>query len=253
MAPPTILTHKSAFLTAQTLHLSQTLNPSPAWRASNDGSEHMLSDKAVDEALYRLNHALRQHAQRVYALQATRNVAEQIEGLFLNTEDPIPRDSDAEDDDVSGYRLDGGDVGEKGLREGIDLTTDPSIAGLPPTWATHRPSEAEAHPVEARRYTDLQAQLISLSGRRAATKARVERLRHMDGLLAPFQAGVQENLVTRNGEVEQELERMRVLLIRVAGRVEQLPGTEMMEGEPTEIDDLEEMERTKVASLLHRF
>lgn len=33
---------------------------------------------------------------------------------------------------------------------------------------------------------------------------------------------VQENLVTKNGEMEAELQRMRVLLARVGGRVEKL-------------------------------
>ena len=47
----------------------------------------------------------------------------------------------------------------------------------------------------------------------------------MKGLLAPFEEAaetVQENLVTRNGEVEAEMQRMRMLLARVGGRVGQL-------------------------------
>ena len=36
-------------------------------------------------------------------------------------------------------------------------------------------------------------------------------------------ARLQPNLVTRNGEIEKELERMRVLLVRVAGRIARLP------------------------------
>lgn len=86
MAPPTILAHKSAFLTAQTLRLSQSLAPSGAWRAANGGADDAASlpDRAVDDALYRLNHALQQHFRRVYPPQATRHVAEQIDGLFLD-------------------------------------------------------------------------------------------------------------------------------------------------------------------------
>lgn len=47
-------------------------------------------------------------------------------------------------------------------------------------------------------------------------------------MMDPFRAGedgsgVQENLVTRNGELEKELERMRMLLVRVGGRVGTLP------------------------------
>lgn len=82
----------------------------------------------------------------------------------------------------------------------------------------------------------------------------------MKGLLGPFNGNVQENLVTRNGEVEKELERMRVLLVRVAGRVAQLPEAEHsleMEGlatddgaEDTVMEDLEEVERGKIQKLL---
>ena len=78
-------------------------------------------------------------------------------------------------------------------------------------------------------------------------RERVARLRRMRDLLAPFSATgndadgedkgeeqdndddndegarIQPNLVTRNGEIEKELERMRFLLVRVAGRVARLP------------------------------
>ena len=40
---------------------------------------------------------------------------------------------------------------------------------------------------------------------------------------ARARARIQPNLVTRNGEIEKELERMRFLLVRVAGRVARLP------------------------------
>jgi hypothetical protein len=46
--------------------------------------------------------------------------------------------------------------------------------------------------------------------------------------------GVQENLVTRNGELEAELQRMRMLLVRVGGRVGML---REQRGEETERAD----------------
>lgn len=106
-------------------------------------------------------------------------------------------------------------------------------------------AQAESHPPEAQRYADLAAQLAALSTRRKEARDRVARLRSTHALLAPFRdsddgddgngvdengdgatttAGVvQPNLVTRNGKVEKELERMRFLLVRVAGRVARLP------------------------------
>ncbi|KAI0018624.1 kinetochore Sim4 complex subunit Fta4 [Xylariomycetidae sp. FL0641] len=278
MAPPTILAHKTAFLTAQTLHLSQTLPaPSPAWQRANERADAAVSlpPRAVADALYRANHALQRHARRAYAPPAARHVAEQIEGLFLEAGERALRRrrnnggyDDGEDEDG-----DGDGDGETGrLRVGVDLANPTTIAALPATWPS--PRETQQHPTEAARYAALASSLKSLAARRAAATERVARLRRMAGLLAPFTSssdpndddddgaykqegerdpGVQPNLVTRDGALERELERMRVLLVRVAGRVAGLP-----EPEPDEhggddgpmLCDLEAVERVKVQRLL---
>ncbi|KAI1116316.1 kinetochore Sim4 complex subunit Fta4 [Nemania sp. NC0429] len=265
MAPPTIIAHKSTFLTTQTLRLSQALAPSATWRAANGAAEDGLPPRAVDDAIYRLNHALTQHARRVYAPQASRHVAEQIDVLFEADAERALRggrdNGDGDDGEADGER--------QRLGLGTDFTTDEAIAALPPTWDVHRPREATDHPPEARRYAELAASLTSLSTRRQEVRQRVERLRRMAALLAPFEANdndegearprmpVQENLVTRNGEVERELERMRLLLARVRGRIAHLPAA----GKPPVDDDensfadptdLEFLERDKVGKLLDR-
>lgn len=120
MAPPTILAHKSAFLSAQTLQLSQNLAPSGAWRNHvHEDAENQatVTEKAVDDALYRLNHALQQHARRVHAPQATRHIAEQIDQLFLDI------NKDVDDDLVDGEDEEGNNV-QRGdqLRQGADFS-----------------------------------------------------------------------------------------------------------------------------------
>ncbi|KAK8062295.1 hypothetical protein PG997_014392 [Apiospora hydei] len=268
MAPPTILAHKSAFLSAQTLQLSQNLAPSGAWRNNSHHhdaeNQQQVTEKAVDDALYRLNHALQQHARRVYAPQATRHVAEQIDQLFLDINKDNDDDLAAEDEqDEEGNRLQKGDE----LRQGADFTSDPMIAALPPNWDQIDAHETQSRPTEAAYYVELQTTLSVLSARRAETRARVERLRAMQNLLQPFRGDadvaddenqnkkVQENLVTRNGEVEKELERMRTLLVRVAGRVGQLPARNATDedGDTDMIGDLDKAERGKVQSLLDSF
>lgn len=82
--------------------------------------------------------------------------------------------------------------------------------------------------MEAQRYAEAVQQLASLNNQRKEIKQRVERLRRLKATVDPLQtteggAGVQENLVTRNGPVEKELEKMRMLLVRVSGRVGSLP------------------------------
>jgi hypothetical protein len=94
----------------------------------------------------------------------------------------------------------------------------------------------------------------------------------MAALLAPFESStqsdqtetlrartsVQENLVTRNGEVERELEKMRLLLARVTGRVAQLPDEKAAAARGNEDAaaassmDIDSMERDKVERLLDR-
>ncbi|KAK8079160.1 hypothetical protein PG994_002967 [Apiospora phragmitis] len=279
MAPPTILAHKSAFLSAQTLQLSQNLAPSDAWRNThpiqNEDADQQqqqqqpVTEKAVDDALYRLNHALQQHARRVYAPQATRHVAEQIDQLFLDiNKDDHNAEADDDGEDGEGNNVQKGDE----LRQGADFTSDSAIAALPPTWDQIDAHETQSRPAEAAYYADLQSRLGELSARRAETRARVERLRAMQNLLQPFHGGadaaddasdggnqsekLQENLVTRNGEVEKELERMRVLLVRVAGRVGQLPAQNNATGEDGDTDmigDLDKAERGKVQRLLDSF
>ncbi|KAI0206577.1 kinetochore Sim4 complex subunit Fta4 [Astrocystis sublimbata] len=282
MAPPTLIAHKSTFLTTQTLHLSQSLAPSPAWRAANDRAEDGVSARAVDDAMYRLNHILTQHNRRVYAPQASRLVAEQIEGLFYAETQRALRGAD-DDEEADGDR--------ERLRVGTDYTTKEAISSLPPTWALHKPREAESHPPEARRYTELTESLTTLSTKRQEALERVTRLRRMAALLAPFESPaeespdssslsqsqnqsaakttIQDNLVTRNGEIELELERMRLLLARVAGRVAQLPdkngdknnnknknknkkrsASEVEGEEQQDSTDLDSLERGKVENLL---
>jgi hypothetical protein len=162
---------------------------------------------------------------------------------------------------------------------GCSETADPAvIATLPLEWEG---ADSSSRPLEARRYAELAGELHDLADRQRQAAARVARLRRMRALLQPFAAnpsgddggdgdgdggrldGVQENLVTRNGEVETELHRMRMLLARVGGRVGQLKeqgpparessvgslfsdGGEGMEG--VEMD-----EQRKVGSLLERF
>ena len=70
--------------------------------------------------------------------------------------------------------------------------------------------------------------LTELNEQRRDVRVRVEKLKRIRAVVVPLEtedggAGVQENLATRNGPLEQELEKMRFLLARVAGRVGQLP------------------------------
>ncbi|KAK3945954.1 putative kinetochore protein [Diplogelasinospora grovesii] len=240
MAPPTVVQLKHDFLTSQTRILSQPLTPTRPWSNSNTSPESGdgLPEKAVEDALFKLNHRLQQHTRRVYPPQATRHVAEQIDALYRGSTSTTTADTDP--------------LGDGRPSTSADLVNEEVITNLPANWSeisdARGEAETETYPAEAKRYAELVSQLQSLAAQRREKAARVARLRHMQGLLQPFKppaatpdddgdgdggssmggggggggGGVQENLVTRNGEVEAELQRMRVLLARVSGRVGQL-------------------------------
>ncbi|KAK1754676.1 putative kinetochore protein, partial [Echria macrotheca] len=206
--PPTIISLKHAFLTAQTLTLAQPLSPSRAWQKTNDAADNGLPEKAVADALVRLNHVLSQHCKRAYAPQATRHVAEQVDGLYWQA---LVRADQDEDEDGEGVDV------------GVDLADPQTISTLPPTFfPPQEDSEADPQSQTHQQYTTLLKHLTSLTTQITHHKARIARLSALKKMLSPFAADaddlsstIQPNLVTRGGEMEGELERMRVLLARV--------------------------------------
>ncbi|KAK4177865.1 kinetochore Sim4 complex subunit Fta4, partial [Triangularia setosa] len=219
-APPTIITLKTNFLTSQTRALSNPLHPTRAWQNANDE----LPEKQLNDALSKLNHWIQQHSKRVYAPQATRHVAEQIDALYTS-----PQELPNPDDDP-----------EEGISAAADLTDANVIEKLPGQWPDEEEDEQERV-----RYGELVERLKVLEGQRREAQGRVARLRGLERLLEPFEdtgGCVQGNLVGRNGELEMELERMRMLLARVEGRVAGLKrrgeGTEGG-GEGMDVDGIE--------------
>ena len=92
--------------------------------------------------------------------------------------------------------------------------------------------------------------MIELNERRKAARERLEQYKAASSLLEPFHgedAGLQGNLVTRNGEVEKELERMRMLMLRVERSMMGLDA----KGRKDEMDiDIDEEEDRNVLDLL---
>ncbi|KAJ6443521.1 kinetochore protein fta4 [Purpureocillium lavendulum] len=217
-AAPTVPSLKQSFLAAQTTLLAQPLAPSAAWRSANDDAsadvdKAPIPARALDDALVALNATLQQHARRVYPPQASRNVAAQIAAAY---------DRDAE----RRVSADAANDAEALGRE-LDLADEQVLEALPDAWPSER--DTNAHPAEAKRYADTVAHLAELNARRKDLRQRVQRLRGLKSSIAPLDtaddggARIQDNLIVRNGPVETELERMRVLLARVAGRVNELP------------------------------
>ena len=123
------------------------------------------------------------------------------------------------------------------------------IEKLPEEWG----EEADARaPEEAAKYKELQMKLVGLNERRKGAREKVEQYRAAKRLLEPFEgegAGLQENLITKNSQVEKELERMRMLMLRVERGIMGLD--DKSGGDEMDVD-IEEDETRKLLALLGR-
>ncbi|KAM3448537.1 hypothetical protein MY3296_007731 [Beauveria thailandica] len=204
---PTIPARKQAFIAAQTTLLSQPVAPSRAWRATNDASNTPIRKRVVDDVVFEFNRIIEEHCHRAYAPQASRDLAERISAIYIGQTD----------------RRQGGANEDAGIGKEVDLTNDETIDSLPSSWPLEK--EAAAKPEDAQTYSRSVARLAELSKERQQHQLRMEKLRRLQSAIEPLRTsesgkGVQENLVTSNGAVERELEKMRGLLDRVASGVD---------------------------------
>ncbi|GLB06281.1 hypothetical protein AtubIFM57258_001578 [Aspergillus tubingensis] len=185
----TISELKSSFIRAQVRILSEGLEPPEDWRNyAAETEEDDLSDKVVGDVLQKLNAALKQHSRIVYSSQAVQHVAQQITSLYWSS-----------------------------VTQAIH--NPGNIAQLPLELEDQSASEEQRA-----RYQELRERLTDLDRLRQQRQRRLDQLRQLQQLLEPFrepQKHIQPNLVTRDGELVQELDKMRMLVARVGGRVEQ--------------------------------
>ncbi len=193
----------------------------------------------------------------MYGPQAKRHVAEQVDRLYFNAAE-------------RGVEILG--VGEEWGDRGVDYRQfspatclhyknvmlmecfnqtgeDSIIEQLPEEWSEEA---KEKVPEQAQRYKDLQQKLVGLNERRRVARERLESSKRVMGLLNPFdkEGGLQGNLVVKNGEMEEELERMRRLMLRYE-RARDGAGEGSRSGEDGDTDvDMEGAEEKKIMTLL---
>ncbi|KIW16467.1 hypothetical protein PV08_06521 [Exophiala spinifera] len=215
MNDESITSLKAAFLRSQVRHLSTPLAPSTDWREDLPEPEGgHLSDKVVQDVVTKVNEKIKQHNRMVFSQQSQRHVAEQIETLHWN---------------IVNAELNEAELHTSVVRRDADLTTSSTIETLPEELDDalihpERPPNAD----EAETYNSLRSDLLNHSRRRDALKQKLARYRALQKLMAPLddpQTNIQPNLVTRDGELGTELDRTRVLLARVSGRVADVHNT----------------------------
>ncbi|KAK7883656.1 hypothetical protein LTR67_011066 [Exophiala xenobiotica] len=215
MDDQSITSLKAAFIRSQVRHLSTPLEPSTEWRdrATEPEGGH-LSDKVVQDVVAKVNEKIKQHNRMVFSQRSQRHVAEQIETLHWNIVNA--ESNDTELDTVI-------------IRRDAELTDTSTIGNLPDNYddlALHPDHETNAE--EADMYSRLRQQLLDLSHARDALKQKVAKYKSLQRLMEPLenpQVNIQPNLITKDGELSKELERMRVLLARVTGKVSENPNS----------------------------
>ncbi|KAJ5391718.1 hypothetical protein N7509_007208 [Penicillium cosmopolitanum] len=201
----TIYELKSTFIRSQIRILSESLELPEDWQQyAVETEEGQLSAKAIEDVLHKVNAAAKQHHRVVYTSQAIHHVASQIASLYWST---ISQEAQT----------------QAAFAKGVGQLTD-----LSKQWnITKLPLELEAPGVteeQNTRYQDLRKRLTSLDEQRQKRQRRRDQLQHLRRLLEPFEEpprDIQPNLVNRDGDLIRELEKMRMLVARVGGRIAQ--------------------------------
>ena len=209
MEETSITSLKAGFIRSQVRHLETPLEPSTQWRdLLPESDQGQLSDKTINDLVAKVNEKIRQHNRLIFSSQSQRHVAEQVESLHWNL---VSEDTErAEIDTVV-------------IRKDQELAETRQIQSLPEDYDDlHLHPDHERQEDEAQRYTRLREELLEVSARRDMLKKKLTQYEHLKKLMQPLddpQKNIQPNLTSRDGELSQELDRMRVLLARITGRV----------------------------------
>ncbi|KAI5840490.1 kinetochore complex Fta4 of Sim4 subunit, or CENP-50-domain-containing protein [Morchella snyderi] len=229
---PSIRDLKKGFIASQMRTLSTSIEPPRAWQSQlPESPAGDLPDSVVAQALYKFNVVAKRHHRLVYSSQALSHVASQIQDLYQQQQQPDGAE----------------DAEESVLRRGVDLREAENIALLPDTYPNPTASDSAG---DLERYQELHARLTALAAAVQAQRERHAYYTHLKALVEPFRApmeSVQPNLVTRDGALGAELERMRMLAGKLAFAIERAGlerkgGEEGEEGDGGDVRDGEEDE-----------
>lgn len=256
--PPTLVASKTRFLTTQIRLLSSPLTPSTHTisRITNTYDD-APNPKTISDVIDKVNAKIKTHNDRVYTTETTRHVAGQIDALYWEEVKSRPRPGEG-DETIVERRKDlteseyvcsrlsilpfpfrtSGIEGEPGhiavcLCCAVRLvypwlltlcSHDRAIASLPRKFEDTflRPASPPLASDDSQ-YTSLLSRLHSLSSSLKTSKQQLAQYQHLLSLLEPLRnprEDVQPNLASKGGELERELERMRVLAGRVKAGVE---------------------------------
>ncbi|KZZ98239.1 hypothetical protein AAP_00500 [Ascosphaera apis ARSEF 7405] len=229
----TISEHKAEFIRSQVRILSAPIEPAEDWKDyawvpkkkkkrgdGEDGETHEddggdeqerdIPDKVIGDVLGKFNSHLKQHSRSVFSSQAIHHVSRQIGNLY--------------------WRQVEADVEKKGnalgkscdIEKGADLAIESNILKLPERpWNDGYDEEIDDESRE--KYTQLLTQLKTLPQTLHSLQTKLDQQKKLESLLKPFEDpsnNIQPNLVTRDGELSEEIEKMRMLTAKVVLKLE---------------------------------
>ncbi|KAK7203694.1 kinetochore Sim4 complex subunit Fta4 [Myxozyma melibiosi] len=217
--PTSVYNSKRAFIESQVRVLSEPLRPSREW---TEEYPEFAREKAVERALMKVHIMQRRHLREVYSSQAIHQVASQVDKLHQEKYLVATTGSST----IAGTAT----SPLRAVMSGeIALTEPEAIEVLPETWEEAAGPSTDNDPEDLARYEKLRDELLSLSSALSNAQQRDAQVSEIHSLVKMFTdpvPNVQQNLVYRDGEIEQELARMRVLLARVGARLPQALATQ---------------------------
>ncbi|KAK9486560.1 kinetochore Sim4 complex subunit Fta4 [Lipomyces starkeyi] len=217
---------KRAFVDSQARIFAVPLRPSVRWLRQHPNAaqspaalERVLRQRELsgsniggsdaNKLLLAVHTLQRRHVRQVYSSQALQHVALQIDGLHRNrkTTAVAPLVVVAAVSEQQAV-----------LRGETELSEPESIEALPEFW----PESSAEDSALTEKYSVLRDQLFALSSALVSARRRRDHATELHSLVSLFRdpvQTVQPNLVARDGTIEQELTRMRVLLARLASRL----------------------------------
>lgn len=213
--PSTILTStKRTFLTRQILLLSSRLTV-PLSESSSTSSTTTLPTTTTTPLLEKINKKITSHNRLHFPLQTQRHVLEQIESIYWR------------DVLASGLPI---TKSETLVGKDIDFTTSEGVQSLESGWdgvvlpnpdTTAQPGKGAS--TQDQRFAALHKTLHARITRRDHLRKKARALKRLRKQLEPFEnskENIQANLVgAGNKEIEAEMARMRVLLVRAEGQI----------------------------------
>ncbi|CAG8457360.1 10308_t:CDS:2 [Paraglomus occultum] len=195
--------HKKAFIQEQIRIFKQPFKPSSKWltpkkhkdREGDEDDDNAIPPSVINSVVVRLNTANKKQYLQTFSHQSVRQLLEQLQSLY----DQKRRDAL---------------LGRIRVERLEDFDSLSWIDSFPSQWPIDEGYEYEQSKLE--RYATLRSQVCKLVKDYIKMKQRYENYKSLNDLVAPLnKRNIQQNLITRNAPIVNEITRMRIFVPRL--------------------------------------